>query len=94
MSYCIFSLGVQPLMDILERYGGWPVIKGDNWKSDGWDWLEMSKNMSNDGLLANFIFNVKISDDIANSTNNIIQVNSKLKENILNFNSQCALFIN
>lgn len=76
LSHFLF-LGLQPLLDILERYGGWPVVKGDEWLSDGWDWLEMSKNMSNDGLPSNSILDVKVGNDHENFTQNIIQVKWK-----------------
>lgn len=75
---------IQLLMDILKPYGGWPVAKGDEWDSTNtWNWLEMSKNMSNDGLPANFIFSVKIIADIQNPTENIIYViYNKMKRRI------------
>lgn len=68
------SSGIQPLVDILERYGGWPVVKGYEWKSDTWDWLEMTKNLSSDGLPANFILEASVGIDHENTSQNIIQV--------------------
>lgn len=61
-------------MDILERYGGWPVVKGDEWISENWNWLEMSRNMSYDGLPANFILEVAVGPDLEDTTKNIIKV--------------------
>lgn len=76
---------IQLLVDMLEPYGGWPVLKGDEWDpTKSWNWLEMSKNMSNDGLPANFIFNVRILVDIENTTINIIDVNNKEECNSFN----------
>lgn len=50
------------------------MVKGDKWKSDGWNWLEMNKNMTNDGLPAKFILNVLVDVDPQNPTQNIIKV--------------------
>lgn len=69
----IFS-GIQPLIDILEQYGGWPVVKGDEWESDDWNWLEMSKNMSTNGLPANFILEASVGPDLENTSKNILKV--------------------
>lgn len=62
------------MIDSLERYGGWPVVKGDDWQSKDWDWLEMSKNMSNDGLPSNFILEVSVGPDLENTSQNILRV--------------------
>lgn len=79
MNFCIFfqlfsiSDG-QQLLDVLEPYGGWPVVKGDEWDADSWNWLEMIKNMSNDGLYVNYILGVSVTDDFENPTKNVIFV--------------------
>lgn len=65
--------GITPLVEILEKIGGWPVVKGDNWQSDGWDWLEMSKKISRDGL-ASMILVSYISVDSKNNSRRIFSV--------------------
>lgn len=62
------------MLDILERYGGWPVVKGNEWKATNWKWLEMLKNMSNDGLPTNFLFEATIDVDQNDTTKHIIKV--------------------
>lgn len=49
-------------------------MKGDEWKSDIWDWLEMSKNISNDGIPANFLLEASVGPDLENTSENIIKV--------------------
>lgn len=62
------------MLDILERYGGWPVVKGDEWNAANWKWLEMLKNMSSDGLPTNFLFEATIDVDQNDTTKHIIKV--------------------
>lgn len=67
------------MLDILERYGGWPVVKGDAWNAANWKWLEMLKNMSDDGLPTNFLFDVIIDVDQNDTTKHIIKVNNSIE---------------
>lgn len=59
---------------MLEKYGGWPVVKGDDWKSDDWDWLDVTKKLLGDGFPNNFIFEVTVDADIMDNTKNIVTV--------------------
>lgn len=78
--------------DLLEKYGGWPIVKGDRWKAENWDWTTVSQMISNDGLL-DLILDLGIAIDLKNSTKNVLIVISSilikkkflLKEIYLNF---------
>lgn len=61
-------------MNVLGKYGGWPVVEGDNWKSDEWDWLDTTKKMLNDGFPNNFILDISVDVDVADNSKNIITV--------------------
>lgn len=50
------------------------MVKGDDWDADSWNWLEMLKNMSNNGLPANYFFNVEVKFDVEIPTQHIIEV--------------------
>lgn len=40
------------MVDVLERYGGWPAVKDENeWNEDDWDWKNTSIQIVNDGLI-------------------------------------------
>ncbi|XP_037025005.1 neprilysin-2-like [Bradysia coprophila] len=67
--------GIAPIRDMLEKYGGWPVVEGDDWKSDEWDWLDATKKMLNDGFPNNFILDITVDFDVADNTKNIITIN-------------------
>lgn len=66
--------GVTPLVELIETYGGWPVVKGGEWNSDDWDWIEICKRMSNDGLPSSFLVNIIVSTDFEDSSKNMIKV--------------------
>lgn len=71
MVFC--SSGIQPLVDILETYGGWPVVKGDTWKSDDWNWLEIGQNISKEGL-DSLIMETYVYTDLKNTSKRILSV--------------------
>lgn len=65
------------MVEILEKYGGWPVVKGD-WDSEKWDWMEAYHNISNDGLDDTAIFSLNILTDQRNSSKRVLDVNMPL----------------
>lgn len=71
----IFLAGIKPMVELLERYGGWPIVKGDDWNADNWNWINVSQQIFNDGLLK-LIVNWGISVDLKNSTRNVLSVGS------------------
>lgn len=64
------------MMEILENYGGWPVVKGDKWNEKEWDWIEINKKMSVEGLEDTIIFSLSIVTDQRNSSKRILDVRS------------------
>lgn len=65
--------GITPMVEILDRYGGWPVVQGNDWKSDNWNWYEMMKRISRDGL-EDLILGYYISADLKNTNRRILSV--------------------
>ncbi|XP_041978385.1 neprilysin-4-like [Aricia agestis] len=62
--------GFQPLLDLLDVFGGWPILD-TNWKSDGFDWLELMAKLrlfNNDILISEWV-----GPDIRNSDEYVIQ---------------------
>lgn len=59
--------GIKPMMEILEKFGGWPVVEGD-WDFEKWNWMEANKFLSNSGLSDGFILQFFIFTDYKNST--------------------------
>lgn len=78
------NLGITPMVNILEKhFGGWPVVKGNDWKSEDWDWMEVNKKLSDDGLSDSLILTFHIIIDSKNSTRRTLAVSSeKIIENL------------
>ncbi len=38
----IEEIGLDPLVEKLRAMGGWPVVEGDDWKEDEFDWLVLN----------------------------------------------------
>lgn len=66
------------MVEILERYGGWPVVKGENWVADSWEWADANLNISNDGLDDTLLFALAILTDQKNSSTRILDVSLSL----------------
>lgn len=61
------------MVEILAKYGGWPVVKGDDWNSDDWNWLEASQRISRDAL-PDLIVSLSIDYDLRNTSKRILNV--------------------
>ncbi|XP_073816648.1 M13 family metallopeptidase neprilysin 4 isoform X2 [Musca autumnalis] len=62
--------GVQPLLDLIQSLGGWPVLD-ENWSSENFHWLNLTAHLrryNNDILIVQWV-----GPDIKNSDENIIQ---------------------
>lgn len=70
--------GNAPLLDLLNEYGGWPVVKGDEWIEAGWDWVDNIKRFRQAGLDTSIIFTLSVSTDLKNSTTRKIYVSETL----------------
>lgn len=58
------AAGIQPMVEYLEKYGGWPVTKGENeWNENNWDWLNVKRQILNDGFLDDLILEFSIRPD-------------------------------
>lgn len=62
------------MVEILEKYGGWPVVKGDDWKSENWEWMNVNQNISNDGLDDTLLFSLSVLTDQRNSSKRVLDV--------------------
>lgn len=65
--------GIAPMVEILDRYGGWPAVKGNDWQSNNFDWLDALKRISRDGL-DNLIFECAVSVDLRNTNRRLLSV--------------------
>lgn len=68
--------GIAQLLEILEEFGGWPVIKGDEWDSNNndWDLNKMIKQLGKSGFSAS-LFAVSIYSFTLITTGIFVSVN-------------------
>lgn len=62
------AAGIEPLLEFLDNYGGWPVVKGDQWNENQWDWLTVKRQVFEDGFLDDIILEFSIRADYKNSS--------------------------
>lgn len=43
------KVGIDPMVELLNKYGGWPVITND-WDGTHWDWLKVKQQSFDDGF--------------------------------------------
>lgn len=73
-SAAIESRGVRPLLDMMERLGGWPVLQGSSWDEASFSWEESVYRFRKAGYSVDYFLDFSISVDVKNSTKRIIDV--------------------
>lgn len=68
------ATGIKPMVEYLEKYGGWPVTKGNKWNDKNWNWLKAKREIFNDGLLDDLILEFSIGPDNKNTSKRAISV--------------------
>ncbi|XP_076662918.1 M13 family metallopeptidase neprilysin 2 isoform X4 [Andrena cerasifolii] len=66
--------GLDPLLNILQQLGGWPVLEGDNWNETGFDWKESVYKFRNMGYSVDYFIDFSVGVDLKNSTKRIIDL--------------------
>lgn len=61
---------------MLDKYGGWPLREGVNWKSEQFNWIEVKKNMQIDGFYLESIFELGFDYDFKDDKRNVFYVNT------------------
>lgn len=66
------ELGSQPLLDLLDQIGGWPVLSGDKWQESDFNlWPTVLKVMSL-GYSNDFFFSFYFGADLKNNSYNVL----------------------
>lgn len=63
------------MIETLEKIGGWPVVKGDNWRGGLFHWIEANEKIFQEGMDDKLILDIRITVDQKNSLKRIISVN-------------------
>lgn len=52
----VMSRGLEPLRELLNKFGGWPVVTGVQWNETAWTWQSMLKGYRNAGAPWHHLF--------------------------------------
>lgn len=66
--------GLNISLDIFDRFGGWPVIKGDDWTEELWTWQKAVYDCRLNGYSVDYIVSLYVEADFKNSSRRIIYV--------------------
>lgn len=67
--------GTVPIVDIVNRFGGWPVLLGDGWIDDEQrDWIRLNIELRRSGLPFDSIFGLSVQTDLLNSSMRTLDV--------------------
>lgn len=67
-------LGDDPLIEILDQLGRWPVVEGERWQNTNFDWIDTTLKLRELGLPFNMFFKLSVGPDFRNNTKHIITV--------------------
>ncbi|XP_043273874.1 neprilysin-2-like [Venturia canescens] len=66
--------GVKPLQKILKKLGGWPVLDGDLWNADDFNWTSSVYKFRDVGFSDRYFINIAVEQDLRNRTKRVIYV--------------------
>ncbi|KAK2585581.1 hypothetical protein KPH14_010214 [Odynerus spinipes] len=66
--------GLEPLENILQQLGGWPVLEGDNWNEETFDWKDSVYKFRKLGYSVDYFLDFSIGPDLKNSTMRLIDL--------------------
>lgn len=74
----IEKTGNAPVLAILDQLGGWPVLKGQEWRGEHFDWLTTLIEFRKLGFSHDILMDLSVTPDFRNNTQHIIDVISGL----------------
>ncbi|XP_008552123.1 neprilysin-2 [Microplitis demolitor] len=67
--------GLSPLLSKLNKLGGWPVLQGNKWNEDTFNWTNSLYLLRDMGYSVEYLFGFEIESDYKNNTRKIININ-------------------
>lgn len=75
-SESIEERGTKPLLNILQKLGGWPALEGDKWDEGSFSWKESVYRFRDAGYSVDYFIDFSVSVDLKNSTVRVIDVST------------------
>ena len=66
--------GVEELKALLDDIGGWPVLLGEKWQGENFQWHQLSVKASDMGFSSNRMISIRISTDYKDSAKRMLWV--------------------
>ncbi|XP_015116946.1 neprilysin-2 isoform X2 [Diachasma alloeum] len=70
----IEAQGLKPLLSILQKLGGWPVLEGDQWNEETFNWIQSVYKFKDLGYSVDYFLDFSIGVDLKNSTKRVIDL--------------------
>ena len=64
--------GLAPLLSILKRMGGWPVIEGYSWYQGVFKWYDMVYKFRDMGYSVDYLVDFSVTMDLKNSSRRVL----------------------
>ncbi|KFM72483.1 Endothelin-converting enzyme 1, partial [Stegodyphus mimosarum] len=55
--------GIEPLRDILDSLGGWPMLKGNSWEAASFDWIETLRRLRELGYDHSILIGLQVTSN-------------------------------
>ncbi|XP_073976789.1 M13 family metallopeptidase neprilysin 2 isoform X3 [Rhodnius prolixus] len=68
--------GLQDAQEIIDYFGGWPVVEGDKWDMGSFDWKEITYKFRSRGFSVDYLLDFSVTVDSKNSTTRIIELDA------------------
>lgn len=76
--------GEEPLYQLLNQLGGWPLLDGEEWNGSRWSWTDTVARMKLLGVGLDFIVEISVLPDFQNSSKRIVYVSISVPAELLN----------
>ena len=64
----IEARGFQPLLNVLQALGGWPLLEGEAWKSEKFSWFSLVWRFRQLGYSVDYLLDFSVTADLKNSS--------------------------
>lgn len=73
--------GLKTVKQILTKLGGWPVLEGNTWKENDFDWKTSVYKFRKQGYSVDYFLDFSVGIDLKNSTKRILDVSKNTSHN-------------
>ncbi|XP_031782466.1 neprilysin-2-like [Nasonia vitripennis] len=68
------NIGLLSLSEIVGQQGGWPLILGDSWQENEFDWAETDIKLRRIGFISQYLMKFYVFNDLYNSSRNLLHI--------------------